>query len=245
MGGLDIFLVREINGEWGTPHRLDEPINSTADDISYTAADENGMRGFIASNREGKRFNLFSFNFNFPIFSDCQQQEKNDYSYEFWDEHAVELSDTVTVKYRWDLGDGNILYGEVVEHTYTSTGIYEIHLNLIDTLTNEIHEQVAKYRLEVLDIEQPYISVGDTLHAGTATLFDASKSYLPDMDIAEYYWIMGDGRRTKGIRTEHVYKTPGVYRIQLGVTGRSKYTGAYKKVSIYREVVVVDPAGGM
>jgi len=237
MGGMDIFSVREVNGVWGLLHRLEEPINSTADDISYIA-DTDGTSGYIASNRDGKTFGIFSFISLFPAFSDCQEQEENDYTYIFEDKLAEDLGDTATLKYMWDLGDGTVKYGEVVEHTYASTGLYEYSLNLIDTLTNEISTHVANYMLEVLDIEQPYITVSDTLNVGMSAIFDASKTYLPDLEIEEYYWIFGDGTRKKGIRAEHTYSAQGVYRVQLGVTGRSRYTGAQLKYCTYREITV-------
>jgi len=241
MGGLDIFSVREIGGVWGLPQRLQEPINSTADDISYTA-DVDGSNGFFASNRAGKKFDLFSFKSLFPVFFNCQEQEENEYTYEFWDELATEMGDTATVKYMWDMGDGTVKYGEVVEHTFASTGVYEYSVSLIDTLTNEISKNVATYILEVLDIEQPYITVSEALHAGTSAIFDASKTNLPDLEIDEYYWIFGDGTRKKGMIVEHTYVMPGVYKVQLGVIGKTKYFGEEEKVCVYREITVY-PAG--
>jgi len=237
MGGMDIFSVHEINGVWGLPQRLPEPVNSTADDISYTAYHD-GSNGYFASNRSGKKFDLYAFKSLFPIFPDCQEQEENEYNYEFWDEQAVELSDTATMIYMWDFGDGTIKYGEVVEHTYASTGVYEYSVSLIDTLTNEVSKNVASYMLEVLDIEQPYITVSETLRAGTPAIFDASKTNLPNLEIEEYYWIFGDGTRKKGMRAEHTFAAPGVYRVQLGVIGKTKYFGEEEKVCTYREISV-------
>ena len=237
MGGMDIFSVREINGAWGKPQRLQEPINSTADDISYTAADADGTGGYFASNREGKTFGIFSFKSLFPVFSDCQEQEENEYNYEFWDELATEVSDTTTFKYVWNFSDGAVEYGKIVEHTFASTGEYEYSLTMIDSLTNEI-TTVTNYTIEVLDVEQPYITVGETIQAGTPAMFDASKTYLPDLEIEEYYWLFGDGTRTKGIQAEHTYSAPGVYRVQLGIIGKTKYFGEEEKVCRYLEITV-------
>jgi len=237
MGGKDIFSTREIDGVWSLPQRLPEPINSTADDISYTAADADGSNGFFSSNRTGKKFDLFSFKSLFPVFPNCQEQEENEYTYEFWDELAMELGDTATLKYMWEI-DGTIKYGEIVEHTFASTGLYEYSLSLIDTLTNEVNKQVTSGELEVLDIEQPYITVGETLRAGTSAIFDASKTNLPDLEIEEYYWIFGDGVRKKGISVEHTFVMPGIYNVQLGVIGKTKYFGKEEKVCVYRLITV-------
>ncbi len=240
MGGMDIFSAREANGVWGQLYRMEEPINSTGDDLSYTA-DADGTNGYIASNRSGKTFDLFSFKSLFPVFDDCYEQEENEYTYIIRDPNASD-SDTAildaTLKYVWDLGDGTIKRGQEVEHTYASTGQYEVILNVVDTLTNEVTQEVAHYMLDVLDIEQPYITVSETINAGTSTTFDASKTYLPDLDIEEYYWMFGDGTRDKGERVEHIFTEPGVYKVQLGVIGKMKLTGGELNYCSFLEITV-------
>ena len=224
MGGLDIFSARRINGQWKQVERMGEPINSTADDISYTASDLIGAKGYFASNRNGKSFDVFAFtNLSpFPLFTDCEEQEENDYTYVF--EEVVQSDDTLSMKLVWNFSDGAVKYGEVVEHTFASTGVYSVVLTLIDEITNEVDHEVAEYELEVLDVEQPYITVSGNLKKGATVYFDASKTFLPDIDIVEYYWIFGDGSNKKGsIRSEHIYSEPGVYRVQLGIVGKEKY----------------------
>ena len=237
MGGMDIFSVREVNGVWGLPHRLEEPINSTADDISYTAADSNGTSGYIASNRNGRTFDIFSFSSLFPVFSECWEQEENDYTYFIREPGTINL-DTTTLKLMWEISDGTVVYGEEFWHTFPSTGEYDIFLSVIDSLTGEISSRVEHYFLEVLDFEQPYITAIEVADAGTTVSFDASKTFLPDLHIEEYYWMFGDGTRKRGISTEHIYTRPGVYRVQLGVIGRSRYTGEWEKVCTFREIRV-------
>jgi len=119
-----------------------------------------------------------------------------------------------------------------------ATGRYEIILNVVDTLTNEISKQEAIHILEVLDYEQPYITADETVDTGQPVSFDASNTNLPNLEIEEYYWMFGDGARKKGVRTEHIYSSPGVYRVQLGVTGRSKWTGEKAKICVFRDIKV-------
>ena len=238
MGGLDIFTAHAVNGEWGFIQRMEEPINSTGDDLSYTAADSDGTNGYFASNRNGKTFDIYSFKSLFPVFPDSKEQEENDYTYVIFDENAVGL-DTATLKYVWDLGDGTIKHGETVEHTFASTGQYELILSVVDTLTQEVTQRVAYHILEVLDIEQPYISADDIVDAGKSVPFDASKTYLPELNIEGYYWMFGDGKRSNGERVEHIFAAPGVYEVRLGVIGKSKLTGAQVKVCSYRKITVL------
>ena len=237
MGGMDIFSVRETDGKWGLRQRLEEPVNSTGDDISYTAADADGTSGYIVSNRNGQNFDIFSFKSLFPVFTECQEQEENDYTYRISEQGAMK-TDTTTLKLIWEMGDGTTRYGEEFWHTFPSTGQYDIYLNVLDTLTGEFSEHVKHYLLDVLDEEQPYITVGETVVAGVPVPFDASKTCLPELDIEEYYWMFGDGGRDKGERVEHVFAGPGVYRVQLGVTGKSIYTEEPAKVCTFLEITV-------
>jgi chitodextrinase len=238
LGGLDIFSVQESSdGSWGMLRHMEVPVNSEYNDFAYTASDRDGMEGYLASDRNGKNSDIFSFKSLFPNFPDCQQQIENDYTWVFYEPGSVDL-DTTTFRYEWDMGDGTVKKGEEVEHTFATTGRYAIQLNVIDSLTNEVMDRVVTYMLDVLDEEQPYTSItGEPVTENNLT-FDAAKTYLPNMDIEEYYWNFGDGIRMKGKSVEHIFTAPGTYQVQLGVTGTSKDTGETAKACSYLEVVI-------
>jgi hypothetical protein len=237
-GGLDIYYTSEgYDRQWSAPISIGAPLNSPADDISYTATDPDGASGYIASNRSEKTYDLYAFRSLFPAFNDCPQQEENDYTY-LLEEHGEALLDSSTLKLMWEMGDGTIKYGEEIEHTFPATGAYEVRLSVVDTLTSEIEKEVASYILEVTDIEQPYITVSQNLHAGTPATLHAGKTWLSDMEEKKYYWIFGDGTRARGQYTQHQYNAPGTYRIQLGVTGKSLYTGQPLKACACIELTV-------
>ena len=237
MGGLDIFSARQIDGVWGFVQRLEEPINSIGDDIAFTASDFDGTSGFFASNRDGQNFNIYSFSSLFPVFSNCKQQEINNYTYIFFDE-AGQVPDSVTMALMWDFGDGEMRYGEEVRYTFPGPGTYEIFLSMIDMVTNEISHQVADYELDVMQIEQPYITAPETVEAGSSVSFDASNTHLPDIEIIEYYWIFGDGARQTGIKVDHTYTVPGTYRVQLGVIGKQN-NGELVNICVHIDIIVL------
>ncbi len=238
MGGLDIFSVREINGTWGLLQYLEAPVNSEYDDFAYVASDAEGMDGYFSTDRGGKNVDIFSFKSLFPYFAEYKEQEENDYTYIFDDPGTIDL-DSTTFIYEWDLGDGTRKRGKEVEHTFASTGHYIIQLNVIDSLTGEFTKQAAIYDdFYVLDIEQPYMTITGTFEAGKSLSLSATKTYLPQMDIDGYYWILGDGTRVKGENIEHIFAAPGEYQIQLGVTGKSKETGEEMKVSSSRTITI-------
>lgn len=52
LGGLDVFKVEAVEGEWGDVINAGYPLNSSADDL-YLALNERGSMGYLVSNRPG------------------------------------------------------------------------------------------------------------------------------------------------------------------------------------------------
>jgi hypothetical protein len=50
---------------------------------------------------------------------------------------------------------------------------------------------------------------------------------------------MGDGRKTRGVETRHVYTSIGNYIVQLGVVSRQDRDGNTEKRGVYKNIVVV------
>ncbi|MGV3598187.1 MAG: OmpA family protein [Bacteroidota bacterium] len=52
MGGLDVFSAKNNGGTWEEPVNMKWPINSGADDFSFTVSDDK-QNGYLSSNRDG------------------------------------------------------------------------------------------------------------------------------------------------------------------------------------------------
>ena len=57
MGGLDIFSSQGAKSQWSIPRNLQYPVNSAGDDFAFisTGANEQGMGGYLSSNRKNGR----------------------------------------------------------------------------------------------------------------------------------------------------------------------------------------------
>src|SRR5690606_21534632 len=70
MGGLDVFESTGEKARWGTPRNLRYPVNSPGDDFAYlvTFEGEEGMAGYLSSNRRGGQGgdDIYSFSFEKP-----------------------------------------------------------------------------------------------------------------------------------------------------------------------------------
>ena len=70
MGGLDVFSATGSKQTWAAPRNLRYPVNSSGDDFAYlvTLEGEEGIAGYLSSNRKGGRGNddIYSFTVEKP-----------------------------------------------------------------------------------------------------------------------------------------------------------------------------------
>ncbi len=73
-----------------------------------------------------------------------------------------------------------------------------------------------------------------------STIFDASKSFIPNPDQElSYRWDFGDGNSNEGIEVLHAYKEPGRYNIKLIVEDEENTSETNLEVFVYRKLVAV------
>ncbi len=125
------------------------------------------------------------------------------------------------VSTEWDPGDGSgLLFGEVVEHTYTVAGTYTATLTVTDDLGASDSASVTITVGEVAN-ELPTAAIAATPTSGIAPLtvdFSAAGSADTDGTIESYDWVFGDGNSGTGIDPEHLYTEPGSYTAVVTVT---------------------------
>jgi chitodextrinase len=196
--------------------------------------------GYFVSDRAGTA-DIFSALSSLPTFTDCKPQEENEYCYLFYEPGNNEF-DTTIMAYEWDLGDGSKIRNVKAEHCYSQTGKYLVQLNVIDLLTNQVSLNQASDSFLVEDVEQPYITASDTIVAGQELTLDAHSTFLKNYDVSGYYWDFGDGYRSSGAKVTHTFLYPGIYRLQLGVSG-TKADPAMEDPNrcSTRQIVVIQP----
>ncbi|OFY47288.1 MAG: hypothetical protein A2Y87_00295 [Bacteroidetes bacterium RBG_13_46_8] len=235
-GGLDIFYTQFVNGEWMDPVAMPDPFNTINDDFGLVF-NASADTAFFTSTR-GNSMDIYMAYSTLPVFNECNEQQINEYCYTFYEAHAMTL-DTTLFNYEWDLGDGTRKRGLTADHCFAKTGNYTILLNVIDLVTREVYYNEATYSLLVEDIKQPYITAVDTAYVGTDIQFSALKSNL-DFTIAGYYWDFGDASRAENRDALHTFRRPGIYNVQLGVTGTVADENAFPdKACVIKKIVVM------
>ena len=229
LGGKDIFVTRENAGGWQTPVRLAEPVNSEYDDFGFIM-DPQMQEGYFSSDR-GKSIDIYHFRQNrFPFWFSKPQQE-NHYCIIVSANGSIEV-DAATLTTQWDFGDGVKVPGVDAAHCFDGPGQYRVELDLVDRRTGKVFFRKQTYDIELIDIEQPYITCPDYVIVGEFFSFDATRSYRPGYEITGYYWDLGDGNEGEGRRFIHAYNQSGQFEVKLGLLLRSETTG-----DLIREVV--------
>lgn len=235
LGGKDIFVTKAKGNGWYTPIRLAAPINSIHDDFGIVT-DTLMHSGYFSSNRD-QTIDIYSFDAQkHPIWF-ASAQKSNNYCVVFDDKASIQV-DTLIFQYEWDFGNGIKKYGKSVNHCFEKTGNFTVNVNIIDRRTKEMFFSLSTYQVEIIDIEQPFISSKDYAVAGEVIRLDALKTNFPRHEVKDFYWQFNDTTFEQGAQTTHRYDKEGVNRVKLAVTLQSRATGEISKQAVSKEIHV-------
>ena len=237
LGGKDIFFSQFSDTSWLAPVHLDPPVNSKFDDFGIIT-DTLFNEGFFSSNRK-KSIDIYHFKTNYPQIFYGRIQRENQYCFIFNDNGSIVI-DTGKLEYKWSLGDGKSSDKAVVNHCFKGPGNYDIKLDIIDRATGKLFFSKLSYKLEIRDIEQPYINSSNMAVKGDIMEFDGLKSYLPGYKILTYSWNFGDGNRSTGESVKHTYQKKGEYLVNLALTLKSLTTSNIHKTGISKKITVLN-----
>lgn len=128
--------------------------------------------------------------------------------------------DGTIVSYRWSFGDGQEGEGALVEHTWTTGGVFVVQLVVTDDLGAE---DVAAMRVTTSTVDDSnrmpiaVISGAARGDANVALSFDGAASSDDDGAIVAYRWRFGDGASEEGASVTHAWATDGSYTVSLEV----------------------------
>lgn len=125
------------------------------------------------------------------------------------------------VSLRWDMGDGTILEGANVSHSYTTHGSYKVSLTVVDDAG--VSNSTAVDTVTVLVNAPPIPVAGADLNVATGEVieFDGRGSMDSDGRLISHVWNFGDGVKASGEAATYAFAEPGSYTVQLTVTDDS------------------------
>ena len=142
-------------------------------------------------------------------------------------------SDGSIISYAWDFKDGNTGNGQTINHTFSSTGSYNVMLTVID---NEGATDSVTKTITVTDSittnQSPTASFTANPTSGIAPLgvsFNASNSSDSDGCIISYAWDFKDGNTGNGQTINHTFSSTGSYNVMLTVIDNEGATDSVTK----------------
>ncbi len=143
--------------------------------------------------------------------------------------------DGTIASYAWDFGDAATATGRTADHSYASSGTYQVTLTVTDNIG-----AVSRTSSPVTVQPNRPPSAGFTVAVTNLTAaFDAAASSDPDGTISTYSWDFGDAATGTGITASHSYLKAGTYQVTLTVLDSD---GA--ATSIKKPVTVTAPPAG-
>ncbi len=119
--------------------------------------------------------------------------------------------------YSWDFGDGTDgVAGITVPHTYSSNGVYQVTLTILDEGLTDTDKTTAT----IADGNVPPVAVpGGPYFAevGEDITFDGSDSYDEDGIITSWIWEYGNGGSDSGETVTDFYSEEKIYNVTLTV----------------------------
>lgn len=215
-GKMDIYYSEFINSEWKNVRNLGIPINSEGDDYSFYL-DPVSLQGYFTSNRAGNQNDkLFKFRW---FKTDCQTFAEIEHCYTFYENANIEPQN-LPLAYEWSMGDGTKIRGLEAGHCYANSGKFQVQLNIIDTVSNQLFFNEANYEIEIAPIFNPYFEIAGVQKPMSELNFSGIKSKLPKVKITDMIWDFGDGVKSIGFKANHTYKKIGKYKVKLEVQGK-------------------------
>ncbi len=220
-GGLDLYRCNiSLSDQNSTV--LPAPINSKYDDFAPISKN-NFNSGYFSSNRSGED-RIYKFEPNFPEFTNCDSLKATYFCYEFHENSEPEILANNPVIHRWRINN-EVIDGESIEYCFPSVGQYEVFLDVIDPVFKQTYTDQSYFFIDIQNEIQPYITSKDIVLQNESFTLSAKDTYLPNVEIKDYYWIIDDEPVFKGMATTYSFIDQGNHIIKLGVidTAGNKY----------------------
>ncbi len=119
--------------------------------------------------------------------------------------------------YSWNFGDGTTAQGEKVTHHFSEGGKYNVTLTVTDD--SGLKCNASTDTIEVTLSQAPKADAGKDISVcvGEVVNFDGTNSFVDKREALFSLWTFGDGANERGLKVQHYYNKPGVYKAVLSV----------------------------
>ena len=157
-------------------------------------------------------------NIDYPEFNNCEEIREEQLCFEFFEEATLNV-DSIKMVYQWDFGDGTTEQKLEVYHCYKEPGFYIVNLNIMDPVIDKTFVNQASYELELEAVNQPKINFLDSIPINKYFFVNVEQGKWKDFKIDNFYIDFGDSTIVKNDSSPHQYKSAGIKKLKVLVTG--------------------------
>ncbi len=242
IGGYDIFYTqRDSLGNWTKAINLGFPYNSPGDDIFFKA-DSSLHNGYMASFRQGGFGDMDIYRFqtwDAADFNTCNPFVNRSYRVSVNATQSVDAGGRQVV-YRWEMGDGKILFGEKIDYDYKRFGNYDLTLTIFDPLTGVIEQDEYHTAIELPKHDHLEIVAADTVCQDSIVKLDASYCNFAGQENIHYFWKIGSRQGNDLVTLNYEFDSLGINRVVLQLVTTSSDTALPQRWCVEKEIVVLN-----
>lgn len=153
----------------------------------------------------------------------------------FYEKGTIPMEETSMI-YEWDMGDGTLIRGVEARHCFTGPGIYDVKLNIIDSISGLVFMTQAEYEFVLDRIPEVYIDGPDYAVVDSAVVFTKAKSNQVECVPQKYTWEFSNGMKFTGETAVAIFDETGPIRVRLIVEGDS--AGQACRRCVYKDIEV-------
>jgi len=213
-GGYDLFLTTLSSDGWGKPINIGTRVNSTYNEISPFIS-PNGILYYSSNGRIGHGgYDIYSFDLS-KLDEDVQAENLPKPFNSPFDDYGFLFHEQT----------GFGLFASTRPYGIMSNQLFVFENKIINCQSKQIFNGYPKITNRNARPQYDY-------YFNQLTLQDS----LPKGKI--YYWTMGDGRKERGLKFKHTYKSPGIYKATLLLYNPSKRS--YDTTRTVKDIVIVE-----
>lgn len=118
----------------------------------------------------------------------------------------------------WNFGDGNFGFGPNVAHTYTSNAIFNVSLQINDSLINCSSAYNATLAISNASATPCIANANFSLYKDSTINYTWYAYPVYPANVVSAIWSWGDATSTAGLYPTHTYSAAGMYNICLTVS---------------------------
>ena len=152
------------------------------------------------------------------------------------DGSASSDKDGKITRYTWDLGDGTVKEGVLINHKYDKADEYNVTLTVNDNTALSNNSSSDKLVVKVNAAPVPVISVKEAVYTGQEIVISAGQSSDEDNPDLTYTWMLSDGKVDSTKELRHSFAKEGEYEIVLKVSDNMNLDNSVNRVSKFVRV---------